>query len=238
MGAQPRRRARSQADVVTEPPAPSLPLSPTAASILSPRGKSELHSRTCAGCCPAPEPRSARKTRGCVEGSATRNPPRGRAQSREREAQYCGSTTTVKSGLTPAARQGPSEVLTAMTSMRSASSRRSRGRVIQGGPPCQHEGGHPLERPREPRHARGIGECGDVPAEVPHPQPAEPLQRVDVDFAAQEVRADDLLGGTEPGRVLLDLGAQAQEDRFFQRQRFQQRGQLLRRGADVEQAAG
>ncbi len=143
MGEQPKSRARSQADVVTEPPAPSLPLPPTTASSLSPRGNRELHRRIC-----PPAARALRNTRGCVDGSATRNDAASApAQSREREAQYCGSTTTPKSGLTPAARHGPREVFTAMTSMRLPSSRSSGAASSSVGPPARTRAGRPAKAP-------------------------------------------------------------------------------------------
>src|SRR5271157_6540125 len=92
-GRAPSSRARSHAEVATEPPAPSFPFSPTVTSSVSPSGKSELQRKKRSS--------SRRKTRGHVEGSATSTPLIAGVQSSDRDAQYWGSTTIVKSGSTP-----------------------------------------------------------------------------------------------------------------------------------------
>ena len=112
--------------------------------------------------------------------------------------------------------------------------REARQQEVEGGASGKNKGRHSGEEAFQPRDSGHDGKCRHVADEIADPQPPETIEGVDIDVAAQQPRAHDLLRGQKPLRVSLQGRPQAQKSRLCQRDCSEHGGDLLGSLADEE----
>ena len=228
-GLAPRRRARSHAEVATDPPAPSFPFSHASLPASHRAGKGSCRGKTARR---APEHARVGGRLGHQTPPSARGPvqvPRGPVLGVHHDREV-----RLHAGL----RQDAKGVFTDTTSALSRSSRRRGSSASSDGPPATRQAGHAAEETFQGADPRAIEEGPHVAAQVSHPEPTEPVQRVDVDVAPQDPRLHHLFRGPVRGGIPFHHRPQPQEARPGQRQGLQQAGEPLRLGPDMEEDAG